>query len=146
MNFVKRFVVFCMLLMVHYYASAQDLIVDTITVTYRNSSIVATLIIKNRNAAAINSNARIYVALHTNTAATNPIAQIELQANPFMANATQTFNINFNSFVMLKGFTLNQATQLVVTCDPKNEIREQSENNNTKFLALSNLRKPKKET
>jgi CARDB len=146
MNFVKCFVIFCTLLMIQNYASAQDLIVDTITVTYSNSSIVATLIIKNRNAASINSNARIYVALHTNAVADNPIAQIELQANPLMANATQTFNINFNSFVMLKGFSLKQATQLVVTCDPKNEIREQSENNNTKFLTLSNLRKPKKET
>jgi uncharacterized protein YcfL len=146
MHFGKHFVIFYLFVMMQQHAKAQDLMVDTISVSNSNASNKTTITIKNNSNTSITSNARIYVSLYTNTAANNSIAQIQLQANPLLANATQTFSVNFNSFVMLKGFTLSQATQLMVTCDPQNEIREQSENNNTKFYSLSNLRKPKKET
>jgi CARDB len=146
MNFVKHFVIFCLFVMIQQYAKAQDLMVDTINVFNSNATTKATVTIKNNSNASITDNARIYVSLYTNTAGHNPIAQIQLQANPLLANATQTFNIDFNSFAILKGFTLNQATQIVVMCDPKNEIHERNEKNNTRLVTLLNIKKPKKET
>jgi subtilase family serine protease len=143
MNFKKNILIICVLLMFGANAGAQDLSVDSVSISHSTKGTIATIGIKNSGTTSINANPVVYVTLQNKAIAVIILAQLELQAPPLQPNATHFFYVNFNSFKMINGFTLNQATHLLVFCDAKNEINERNENNNVKAVALSNLKTKK---
>jgi CARDB len=141
MKKIKLILLVFVLIVSKNHLQAQDLLVESISMTNVN---YATVIIKNASKMAINASARIYVELHTNSTQDNPIAQLQIMANPFLPNSGQAFTINFSDFVFRSGFSRANATKLFVIVDPKNEIKEKNENNNTgtyQNTLINNLKK-----
>lgn len=137
-------IMFAITLMLQLHLQAQDLLVDSIKISSTKGNDTAVIIIKNNDKLAIKNNTSIYIELHSSNTANNPIAQVKLLATPLLGYATQTFTLSFNAFQCKPGLSMQQATKLIVLLDPKNEIKELSEGNNTKIVILSIKRPHKK--
>ena len=75
---------------------------------------------------------RVYVELHTNNERDNPIAQLSFTEPKLAAGAVKIIDLNFSSFTFVRGFSILNVKKIVVICDPKNEVKETNEENNTK--------------
>ena len=74
---------------------------------------------------------RVYVELHTDQERDNPIAQLSFTEPLLARGAVKILDIRFSTFTFRKGFHLADAKKIVVICDPKNEVKETNETNNT---------------
>lgn len=75
---------------------------------------------------------RVYVELHTNNERDNPIAQLSFTEPLLAAGQVKVLDIRFSDFRSFRpGFNILSARKLVVICDPKNEVKETNETNNT---------------
>lgn len=75
---------------------------------------------------------RVYVELHTNNERDNPIAQLSFTEPLLAKGAVKQINLNFSSFMFVRGFSMLHVKKIVVICDPKKEVKETNEENNTK--------------
>jgi len=81
---------------------------------------------------------RVYVELHTNNERDNPIAQLSFTEPVLPAGAFKVIDIRFSDFKSFRqGFSIVNAKKLVVICDPKNEVKETNETNNTTAKQLN---------
>jgi fructose-specific phosphotransferase system component IIB len=113
---------------------AQDITVDTISISTNNGKYTVNIAVKNNDKLPINQPVRIYVELHGSQAVSNPISQLQLQTAALQPMATQTFHVNINQFQFVRGFNAAHVSKLIVLCDPKNELKEKDETNNTKTM------------
>jgi len=75
---------------------------------------------------------RLYVELHTRNDRDNPIAQLSFTEPELTAGQVKLLEIRLSDFTSFRqGFRLADAQKIVVICDPKNEVKETNETNNT---------------
>ena len=120
----------------HTQSKAQDIVYGGIGVNGNANSRTTRIKIVNQGTKDAKP-LRVYVELHTNQDRDNPIAQLSF-TEPFLAKGqVKIIDIRFSSFTFKKGFSMADAKKLVVICDPKNEVKETNEINNTTTQLLN---------
>jgi hypothetical protein len=134
----SKIVIILLLCLTAYTSEAQDIRSTVLTIPNwtANNHRIRTVI---RTGSTSIRNIRVYYELHTNNAPDNPIAQVGRVENfNFLQRllGRKTVFVIFDN-AMLRGFTINDATKVVVICDPKLEITETNESNNTRVTQIN---------
>jgi CARDB len=118
-------------------AKSQDLVCGAIG--FNGTGINRTVRIKIVNqGATVAKPLRVYVELHSNRPDGNPIAQLSFSEDQLDQFGVKIIDIRLTDFKNFRpGFRLLDATKIVVICDPKKEVKETNENNNTTSKILN---------
>lgn len=114
---------------------AQDLVCGAIGINENGSRSTARIKVINQDKAVVKP-LRVYIELHSGNLLNNPIAQLSISGAELRGWKTRIIKIRFSDFHYRSPFSINQATRLVVLCDPKDEVKERNEEDNKASKSL----------
>lgn len=120
----------------HSIGKTQDLVCGAVGINGTGANRTARLKIVNQGMKDAKP-LRVYVELHTNRERDNPIAQLSFTEPLLQRGGIKIIDLNFSSFSFRPGFSLSDAKKIVIICDPKNEVKETNETNNTTTKTLN---------